>query len=83
MKRFNVSEMVIDKRAGQVVQVSQVLQKGNVLVLHSIDEPDWEGSTTHLYKKVVKGYNLARFSKKNLIKYLQLTEFDLGALPFL
>ncbi len=78
MKRFNISEMAIDKVAGEVVQVSKVMQKGNVLVLHEVYEPDWDGNEYHLRRKVVKGYNLMRFTKQNLIKFLQLTDFEIG-----
>ena len=82
MKNFNIGEIVVDRANREVVQVEKVLQKGGVLVLHEVYEPDWDGNEYHLHHKVVKGYNLMRFTKRNLVKFLQLTDFELGMLSF-
>ena len=82
MKKFNIGEYAIDKTNADVVQVSRKLQKGKVLVLHEVYEPDWEGKEYHLKRKAVKAYNLVRFTKANMIKFLKLSDFELGLLAF-
>lgn len=64
-KKFNISEYAITKD-GEVVQVSRILKNGQVLILHEKEEPDWEGSTSHLYERIEKGRNLMRFNRRNI-----------------
>lgn len=82
MKKFNRGEYAIDKTNADVVQVTKKLQNGNLLVIHEVYEPDWEGNAYHFKYKVVKAYNLARFTKANMIKFLKLSDFELGMLAF-